>query len=160
MPVNRDSVGEHGEWTVMKLLTRRYGRTEPRFRPLFLGAKYPTIDVFVELIGIRGPQTPYFFAQVKATSTGYDGRGRLRVRVSSDKVLRLVRYPAPTYVIGVDEEDERAFIMAAIAGGSTGFPNLPVNYPLDEERTLQALYSEVEAFWRTSSTRFTASQFT
>jgi hypothetical protein len=140
MPVDRDSVGERGESIVTTLLTRRHGQPDARFRPRFLGEKYPMIDFFVELVGAGGMQTPFFFIQVKATSMGYNARGKLKVQVTEPKMLGLVKYPVPTYVVGVDEVNERAFIVAALAGGAPEFSSLPVDYPLMEEQTLIDLY--------------------
>lgn len=160
MPINRDAIGARGEAIVENLLTRRYRRSAPLFRPQFLGEKYPTIDFFVELVDAGGTQTPFFLAQAKTTSTGYNAQRRLRVQVPRNKMSGLVKYPAPTYVVGVDEVDERAFIMAAVLGGAAYFSSFPVTYPLGEERILMILFEEVQTFWQSSATAFTGSRFT
>lgn len=71
MPVNQDAIGARGEAIVTNLLTRRHGRDGPLFRPQFLGEKYPAIDFSVELVGVAGDHTPFFFPQAKTTATGY-----------------------------------------------------------------------------------------
>lgn len=160
MPVDTDAIGDRGESIVTSLLLRRYGQPRSRFRPQFLGEKYPTVDFIVELVGAEGNHVPFFFAQVKATSTGYDAHGRLKVKVPRDKLAGLVRYPAPTYVFGVDEVGERAFIVAAQTGGAVSLSSVRVDYPLDEAQTLQDLYNEVQTFWQDHPTLFTSSRFT
>jgi hypothetical protein len=68
-----------------------------------------------------------------------------------------VRYPAPTYVIGVDEPSEVAFVVAALVGGAAQYRSLPTTHPLAGPRTLQTLYDEVRAFWAAYAVNFTTS---
>src|SRR5262245_51095135 len=89
----------------------------PYFVPHFLGDKCPLFDVLVELVG-AGVKTPYFFAQVKSTRLGYNGKKRLRVEVAKGDVLQMVQYPAPTYVVGIDEPQEKAYVVAVVTGMS------------------------------------------
>lgn len=65
-----------------------------------------------------------------------------------------MRYPAPTYLIGVDEVDEVGFRGPAITGGPTRYRSLPTTHPLADLATLQALFSEVEAFWSAHGATF------
>lgn len=159
MPVNRDAIGAQGEAIVTVELLRRHGRNEPFFRPQFLGEKYPAIDFFVELVGVDGDLTPFFLAQVKATSTGYTRGGRLNARATPPKLANLKKYPAPTYLIGVDEEAGRAFIIPAITGGPTQYRSLPTDHPLADPITLQTLYDEVRTFWNLHGATFDHSAF-
>jgi hypothetical protein len=98
----------------------------PYFIPHFLGDKCPLFDILVELVG-AGEKTPYFFAQVKSTRLGYSKKSnRLRVEVSKDDVVRMVNYPAPTYVIGIDEKGEKAFIVAVVpVWARSSLPSVP-----------------------------------
>lgn len=91
---------------------------------------------------------------------GYDPSGNLRVQVSADSIARLGRYTAPTYVIGVDEVNERAILKAAIAGATDGFSRFPTTFPIEDERTLVTLYDEVLTFWQNHPTIFASSHFT
>lgn len=159
MVVNRDAIGVRGEAIITNLLTRRHGRDEPLFRPQFLGEKYPTIDFFVELVGVTGNQTPFFLVQVKATAIGYTRAGRLRVRMTTKETISLVRYPAPTYVIGVDEDRELGFLVAAVLGGLTQYRSLPTIHALADFVTLQTLYDQVQSFWRAHPASFDQSRF-
>jgi hypothetical protein len=63
-----DDIGDRGQWLCCLILTQICpGRSEPYFRPTFLGDKHPTFDFLVELVGAEG----YFFVQVKSTRQGY-----------------------------------------------------------------------------------------
>ena len=161
MPLNRDAIGARGEAIVSNLLTRFHGRREPFFRPQFMGDKYPTVDFFVELVGARGTQIPFFLAQVKTTTRGYSETipRRLRAQVSRAAMSNLVKYPAPTYVIGVDEQGEEGFIMAALVGGRAQLSSFPTAYSLAKKDTLEALYDEVLAFWVGNPVSFASSRF-
>jgi hypothetical protein len=155
----RDALGERGESIVRVLLTRLYSRPQPYFRPQFLGDKHPTVDFFVELVGVTEPITPFFFVQVKATTQGYTKEHHhLKVQVVAAEVQRLLAYPAPTYILGVDEPQERGYLLAALAGGPRRIASLPTRYPLDQT-TLHGLYEEVLAFWQANGTTFRTSRF-
>jgi len=160
MPVDRNAIGVRGEAIVTNLLTRRHGRDDPLFRPHFMGDKYPTIDFFVELVGAAGSHTPFFLAQVKATASGYTSTGRLRTRVASSEMADLARYPAPTYIIAVDEVRELGFLVAALVGGQGQYRSVPTRYPLAEGATLDELYDEVRSFWTAHALEFRRSRFT
>src|SRR3982750_4125828 len=86
----------------------------PYFWPHYLGEKCETFDFLVELID-AGEKTPFFFVQVKTTRkefTRTQTPPRLRVEVSEKDIRRMVAYPAPTYVVGVHADEERAFIIS------------------------------------------------
>lgn len=160
MPANRNAIGSRGEAIVATLLTRFHGREWPLFRPLLMGEKYPTVDLFVEVVDAPGDQIPFFLAQVKATQAGYSKSGRtLKVRVRREGMGELIRYPAPTYVIGVDEPRELGFILGAVSGGPHQLSTFKTSYPLADPGTLQALYDEVLEYWASSPARFTTSRF-
>ncbi|HEX3315279.1 MAG TPA: hypothetical protein VHR72_10335 [Gemmataceae bacterium] len=118
----------------------------PYFLPHFLGDKAPLFDAFVELVGAED-RTPIFFAQVKSTRDGYDGKGRLNVKLSKDDVLAMTSYPAPTYLIGIDERDEKAYLTAVFGQMDTTISSMSVAHPLNCE-TLKALWVEVREYWR------------
>lgn len=93
-----------------------------------------------------GDTTPYFFAQVRATRGGRRKSGRLRVAVHGDEMRRLARYPAPTYVVGIDEISEEAYILSANGESTNSLASLPTDFPINE--TNQALlWEEVKEFW-------------
>jgi hypothetical protein len=143
-----DDIGGRGESLCYVRLSDFCGRKQPYFRPHFLGEKFPALDFLVELVN-AGKRTLYFFVQVKATRQGYTRRPpvRLKVDLSAADAERLVLYPAPTYLVGIDEVGETGFVVAAnekLKGGLSGLPTL---YPLDGEH-LQRLWEEVREYWR------------
>jgi hypothetical protein len=161
IPLDRDALGSRGEGLSTTLLTRFFGRNQPYFRPQFLGDKHPTIDLFVELVGANGPFTPYFLAQVKLTTLDFVGpAAKLPVRVTPTKMAMLVKYPAPTYVIGIKDPEETGFIVAALPNGPRSIARMVTTHPLALEQTLSDLYDEVEQFWQNNVTLFSASRFT
>lgn len=160
MSVNRDAIGDRGQSIVFNLLTRFHQRPSPLFHPQFLGDKYPAIDLFVELVGAPATVRPFFLVQAKASRRGYTVRGhRLNVQVRQSGIRNLVAYPAPTYIIGIDEPNELAFVVAAITGGVSHFTSLPTTHSLDREQTLLRLYEEVLQFWQNNPVNFGVSQF-
>jgi hypothetical protein len=159
MPANRDAIGKRGESIVVNLLTRPNRNGEPLFQPQFLGDKYPMIDFFVELLGVPTAPTPLFLVQAKTTTRGLTARERkLRIQVTPAQMNGLVAYPAPTYIIGIDDPAEQAYLFAAVAGGAPHLSSLPTTHPL-HQTTLQSLYNEVRLFWQTNPVIFRTSQF-
>lgn len=103
MRINQDALGDRGEAIFRVLITEFDAATGPNFRPYFLGEKWPVVDFIVEILGAEA-STPYFFVQVKTTRGGYTQKDkRLKVSVSEDDIRLLASYPAPTYVVGIDE---------------------------------------------------------
>ena len=147
MPSN-DDMGSRGEAIFFVRITQPIGpQREPLFRPHFLGEKFPTFDYFIELID-SGAKPSYFFAQVKTTSRGYTAGvpKRLKVEVTQEDVDRMLVYPAPTYVIGIDQGSEQAFIASVNGESADHIASLPTTYPLDSGN-LQRLWREVRGFW-------------
>ena len=144
-----DDIGARGEALFFIMITRFCGRRRPFFRPHFLGEKFETLDYIVELIG-AGPITPFYFAQVKTTTKGYVqnklGNKRLKVQVSQEDMQRLIFYPAPTYVVGIDEIEETGYIVSANHGSPTRISSLPTAFQLDCGN-LERLWHEVKGFW-------------
>ncbi len=148
MPLSRkDHLGKRGEHVAFLRLTEVCQANDlPYFIPHFLGDKCPLFDALVELVG-AGDRTPFFFAQVKATREGYNRKGRLKVEVAKSDVLRMVLYPAPTYVVGIDERQERAFLVAVHAGMNRKISSLNSAHPLNRT-TLKQLWDEVKDYWK------------
>jgi hypothetical protein len=143
----RDLAGKRGEFIASERLLDFCGRTIPYFDPYLLGEKFPTYDLFVELTGQHASK-PYFLAQVKSTrSGGKNGMARLKVQLKARDVRFMVRCPIPTYLIGVDEKAEVAYI-ASIHGNLTGgISSMPTTFPLDPGN-LRILRDEVRAHWK------------
>src|SRR3954452_16798547 len=102
----RDDIGNRGEAVFRVRVTEPYGPGgNPLFRPYHLGEKFPTLDFLVELVGLPAGRVGYFFAQVKATRQGLSKRPPvcLKVRVPQGDINRMLVYPGPTCLIGIDE---------------------------------------------------------
>ena len=105
--------------------------------------------------------TPFFFLQVKTTRKDYpktQSPPRLRVEVSEKDIRRMAAYPAPTYVIGVHEDEERAFIVSVHGEMSQAIPSITTAHELTSS-TLRQLWNEVREFWRSREMTQPASSF-
>jgi hypothetical protein len=143
----KDHLGKRGESIAFVRLTEVCKADDlPYFLPHFLGDKAPLFDAFVELVD-AGDKTPIFLAQVKSTREGYDDNGRLKVKVTKEDVIAMVKYPAPTYVIGIDEKGEKAYVAAVFGTMETTISSLSVAHPLNCT-TLKALWDEVKEYWK------------
>lgn len=140
-----DLIGTRGEKIAELLLTEFRGRAQPLFHPRFLGEKMPAIDFLVELEGAEGSR-PFFFAQVKTTVRGYSNAGRLRAECSRRDLERLLLYPAPTYLIGIDEPAQRGYVVSVNSALPRRLGTVCTQYPL-EGPTLELLWQEVRQFW-------------
>src|SRR5438046_2376896 len=122
----RDFIGNRGQSIAHARLTEMCRPNGlPYFDAHFLGDKCPTFDFLVELVG-SGQTPPYFFVQVRATREGYTAANprRLRVKVAGRDVRKLVLFPAPTYVVGVDEPGELAYVIALYGTMKKGIASL------------------------------------
>ena len=154
----RDVVGERGEMICRLALTRFHGDA-PLFRPVFLGDKWPHVDLLVEVVSPGlGARRSFFFAQVKTTRGGYLDNGRLKIpSIARESVEVLAEYPVPVYLFGVDERSERVYIVA-VQGNIAGMSSMSVEHDLTSERRA-ALRDEVELFWRGATMPERASSF-
>lgn len=144
--VNENLIGKRGESMFQTLIMEFGDRQEPFFNPFFFGDTFPTLDHYVELMGAAARY--YFFVQVKSTSKGYKqvhGERRLKVSVTKKDVDRLVAFPAPTYVVGIDEQKWLGFILS-VNQPRKGIPDFPTRFPLNR-KNLQLLWDEVMTFW-------------
>ena len=157
-----DFIGGRAEAIAFARLTRlcREGSDLPYFWPHFLGEKCATFDFLAELVD-AGDKTPFFFVQVKATRKGFSrsqAPPRLPVEVSERDVRRMVAYPAPTYVVGVHEGEERAFIIAVHGAMCEAISSITTAHELTAG-TLSRLWHEVREFWRIREMGQMASSF-
>jgi len=132
----------------------------PYFWPHPLGEKCETFDLLVELVD-AGEMTPFFFVQVKTTQQAYtksQSPPRLRVKIERADVVRMATFPAPTYVVGVHERDERAFVVAVLVRMGEAIPSITTGHELTST-TLKSLWDEVSNYWRTRHAPQTTSRF-
>jgi hypothetical protein len=145
-----DFIGGRGEAIAVVRLARvcRTDAVLPFFWPHYLGEKCESFDFLGELVD-AGDRTPFFFVQVKSTRKALTkGKPpRLRVGVAKEDVLRMVAYPAPTYVVGVHEREERAFIISVHGTMAKAIPSITTAHELTDG-TLRRLWNEVRVFWQ------------
>lgn len=158
-----DFIGGRGEAIAFARLTRvcRVDADLPYFWPHYLGEKCETFDFLVELVD-AGEITPFFFAQVKSTRQEFSKARsslRLRVGVSENDVRRMTAYPAPAYVIGVHENEERAFVVSVHGTMNKAIPSITADHELTCG-TLKHLWDEVREFWRGREMTRHSSRFT
>jgi hypothetical protein len=155
-----DEIGGRGEAIFYVLITAFCGQPRPRFKPQFLGEKFESLDYLVELVGAGDP-TPFFFVQVKTTSKGYTKSSpkRLKVKVKQTDVSRMIHYPAPMYVVGIDDVLETGFILSVHGTKAYSLSSLPTTFPLDCAN-LEQLWNEVKAFWEARDMTRDSSFFT
>ena len=155
----RDVTGFRGEKIAELRLTDYQAFPEPLFRPGFLGDKWPAIDFYVELTAIRGKR-PYFFCQVKATTSALTaGSTYLTISTKRKDIDRLLRIPGPTYILGVHEPSKRVFVRSVHAGILVkAITQIPLAYELTS-MNLQNLHNEVQNYWSTNNHKPTSSVF-
>src|ERR1044071_2569731 len=137
-----NELGQRGEYLFSTIITRFYGRDTPIFRPYFLGDKWPLVDFVVELINTGGI-TPYFFAQVKSTRSGYTKKDkRLKISIHMDDMRKLALYPAPTYIVGIDDIREEGYIVSANGEWLSHMSSFPTDFPINETNQ-DGLWEEV-----------------
>ena len=151
--------GFRGEKIVELCLTDYSQFARPLFRPGFLGDKWPAIDFYVELNGVRG-RRPYFLIQTKATTVRLPA-GATNLAISSTKrdVLRLLQIPGPTYILGVHEPSRRVFVKSVHIGvAARAITRIQLAHELTPVN-LRRLYDEVRAFWRSTGHKPVTSVF-
>lgn len=140
-------IGERGERVLFLKLTTPVPPGGSLFKPVSLGDKWPTADFYVELITDANPR-PFFFVQAKATTTGYwQNPRRLRVRLARKHEERLLRLQVPTYLVGIDETNDRAYIGSDHMRSPNAISSLRAAYPLTV-KNLRRLYAEILGFWQ------------
>ena len=157
-----DVIGGRGEAIAFARLARvcRTDADLPYSWPHYLGEKCETFDFLVELVD-AGERTPFFFVQVKATRMEFTKTRmppRLRVEGSEKDVRRMVAYPAPTYVVGVHEDEERAFIISVHGTMSEAIASITTAHELTCD-VLRRLWDEVREFWQGREMARPASSF-
>ena len=156
----QDSIGELGELLAAVFLSRKTSRGF-LFRTLVIGGKWPTIDLYAELLPdntgrVQSMDRMFCFIQVKTTKLGYLKNGNLRVNVKKVDLNRLANYCGPTYLVGIDldEHDPRnstGYIAFSRPNQPQSLSSLPTANDLNAA-TLVQLYDEVADFWNQTNT--------
>lgn len=146
MPNLSNIIGDHGE----SIFNTRVSKGD-MFKVYFLGEKAPIVDFLLEILD---PATPYYFmVQVKSTTLGYDATtGNLKAPVPVGKLQKLIARKIPTYVAGVDVNDEKVYICPAFDPAIT-YSSIPIAHelslqnPILTQQTLDLLKQDVIRFW-------------
>lgn len=141
--LDKNALGDVAENLVLNRLMSMRGRMAPLFRPIHLGAKFPSVDLYVEVTGSTSKR-PFFFVQVKGTRAR--DRARPVFRVESGKIKKLLEYSAPTYLAFVEEGAERIYLKSVHTSGSRTVYHAKRRYLLNEENLVR-LRDEVRDFW-------------
>ncbi|RKZ44493.1 MAG: DUF4365 domain-containing protein [Candidatus Parabeggiatoa sp. nov. 3] len=155
----KDLLGQRGEALFYVMITKYNGHDVPLFRPQFLGDKWPSVDFIVELINHNTLMVPYFFVQVKTTRRGYTEDNRLKLHVHKDDIQRLASFPAPTYLVGIDEIKEIGYIVSVNGENLKTVSNMGTRFPLYDSKIQEMLWQEVKAFWEQFGTYHFQSKF-
>lgn len=148
--------GFRGEKILELRLTDYVEIAGPLFRPGFLGDKWPSIDLYVELRAVP-ERKPYFFAQAKATAAKLSGS--LRISTKKKDIEQLLRIPGPTYIFGIHEPTRRVFVRSVHAGTPVqAITRISLSNELTT-RKLQVLHDEVRTFWATDNYKPRSSAF-
>lgn len=154
----RDRLGLRGEAIFTVLMTEFHSKAGSIFKLQFLGDKWQYVDFIVELIG-AGNIVPYFFVQVKTTRQGYTKKlNRLKVKVPQEHVRGLALYPAPTYIVGIDEIGKKGYVISANGENLTSLSSLSTEFPINHSNR-EILWEEVNNFWSRYNTSHLVSQF-
>lgn len=155
----QDVTGFRGEKIVELCLTDYSEFPRPLFRPGFLGDKWPAIDFYVELNGVRG-RRPYFLVQSRATTAALTPRSTsLAISSRREDVARLLQIPGPTYILGVHEPTRRVFAKSVHTGvAARAITRIQLTHELTGTN-LRRLYAEVRAYWRSTAHKPSTSVF-
>lgn len=145
MASSTNIVGERGE-NIFRTRITQYGI----FSAYFLGEKAPIEDILLE---INDEKTPYScLIQIKSTEQGYNKKKQLKVSVPKKKFKALLNRPLPTYVAGVDLNNEIVFITPAFkdldrtASMKTN-NKLDFNDQITTKNTLDELKNDIINYW-------------
>ncbi len=142
----KDRLGEKCEEIFVALMTESHSDKGAIFKPRYLDDKLPYVDYIVELVG-AGQSAPYFFVQVKSTTQGCTKKqNRLKVKFSQESVRGIASYPAPTYIIGIDEKEKTGYLISANGEELGSMSSLPTIFPIDMQNR-GVLWNEVNDFW-------------
>ena len=142
-----DQVAKRGELIFEQAMFKPLQSGRALFFAARLDGKWPVVDFYVELRGIRERVRGCLIAQVKATTAKLRQRAKtLPIALSRKSRQALFRFPGPTYLFGVHEPSGRVFVLSINDKSETGVYRIPLKYELTLTN-LKLLYKEVKDFW-------------
>jgi hypothetical protein len=153
MPDNneRNRIGKRAE-NIFSVLIGKYvtNKNCHLLNPEFLGDKYPSVDFIVDLEQYDKSKA-FFFVSVRATRNGYtQAENKLKVQFPKDDLDELKKMPVPTYLVGIDEKDEKGYILSVNGLIEQNVSSLSTQHPIDEQN-IEFLWSEVKDYWDNSN---------
>jgi hypothetical protein len=142
--------GDFGE-SVANTLIGMWTQNGQLFETKAIGGKWPVIDIYAEAISSNG-QRIFCFFQVKLTELGYTKREhKLKVQIHKDDLNKLANYNAPTYLIGVDYDEQNptscsAYIKVVRGNYQVGLSSIETTNVLNAANII-ILKHEVESYW-------------
>lgn len=128
------------------LMTEAHSDDGAIFNIRFLDDKLPHVDCIVELVGQKD-YIPFCFVQLKSTKTGYTKKdNRLKVKFSQESISGLSLYPAPTYIVGIDEKEETGYLVSANGENLNAMASILTDFPINISNR-GMLWNEVNDFW-------------
>jgi len=145
-----DAIGLRGEFIFAALITTFGSNGGRLFRPQFLGDKAHFVD-FIVFLDEPDRTHLFFLVQVKATRAGYTSKERrLKVQISEQHIRELALCPAPTYVVGIDDEREVGYLVSVDGRSRSALSSMSTSHPLNHNNR-ERLRQEVVDFWQQTS---------
>ncbi|MEA5598478.1 DUF4365 domain-containing protein [Rivularia sp. UHCC 0363] len=128
------------------LMTEAHSDDGAIFNIRFLDDYLPHVDCVVELIGQKD-YIPFCFVQLKSTKTGYTKKdNRLKVKFSKESIDGLSLYPAPTYIVGIDEKEKTGYLVSANGEDLGSMASILTDFPINAPNR-GFLWNEINDFW-------------
>ena len=113
------------------LMTEAHSDNGAIFNIRFLDDNLPHVDCIVELVGQKD-YLPFCYVLLKGTKAGYTKKdNRLKVKFSQESIAGLSLYPAPTYIVGIDEKKETGYIISANGEDNSSISSIPTEFPIN-----------------------------
>lgn len=140
-------IGKRGESIFSTIISRYVDEKGFLLDPTFLGEKFPTIDFYVHLL-TQNDIKAFFFASVKTTTLGYNpNHSKLKIKVDGTEITELTKYKIPTYLFGIDENNETGYFVCANHLDTTKNLNgISTRFPVNSSN-INLLWNEVANYW-------------
>ena len=141
--VDSNKIGKRGESIFSTKISKGF-----ILDPSFLGDKYEAIDFIIDLNSLPNHKA-FFFVSVKTTSNAkYSPKNnRLKIQVNKKQLGELKKLKIPTYIVGVDEKKEKAFIISVKGIKVDSISSIPTSFSLNQKKNIQDLWNEVKEYW-------------
>lgn len=143
--------GEAGEIDCASELMAPIAQGGVLFRSIALGRNEPTADLLVFLLTPEGKQSgPFFFLQIKTTSTGPRPDGSYDFTFGATDVRRAQAMKVPFFLCIVDRSihpTRRMFLKGVDSRRKRGIYRLVPKHDLTTDAVKRALHDEVKRIW-------------